>query len=279
MDQRQTGNEDQIEFWNGPTAEAWVASQERMERLLAALSGQAIDRAAPARGERVLDIGCGCGDTSMAMADLGTHVTGVDVSTPMLDLARRRSAGRADVTFIEADASCHPFDESYDLAFSRFGVMFFADPYRAFAHIRPALRPGGRLCFICWQTPSDNPWLSVPAAAAQPFLPQPDAPADPRAPGPFAFADPAYVEDILGQAGFSAIAVEPCTAEMTLGGDVDEAVQFLMRNGPMSRVLAELDDATRDLALASVRTNLAPYSGPKGVVLGGACWVVSADRV
>jgi SAM-dependent methyltransferase len=273
-----TENQEQIDFWNGPTAQAWVESQARMERLLAELSARALNRAAPRSGEQVLDIGCGCGDTTLAMAELGARVTGVDVSVPMLELARKRSASRDDVIFIEADASSHAFDRPYDLAFSRFGVMFFADPYQAFAHIRTALTPQGRLCFICWQSPRDNPWLSVPGAAAQPFLPEPEAPPDPRAPGPFAFADPDYVNDILGRAGFAHIEIEPCTTEMDLGRDVDEALHFLMRNGPMSRVLAELDEDTRTRALAAVRLELSPHAGERGVALGGACWIVRAER-
>lgn len=273
-----TDNQAQIEFWNGPTARAWVESQQRMDQLLAALSARALGRAAPRSGEQVLDIGCGCGDTSLAIADLGAHVTGVDVSAPMLALARQRGAARDDVIFIEADASSHPFERAFDLAFSRFGVMFFADPYRAFAHIRSALAPEGRLCFICWQSPRDNPWLSVPGAAAQPFLPEPETAPDPRAPGPFAFADPDYVNDILERAGFSTIEVEPCSAEMALGGSLDEALEFLVRNGPMSRILADLDEETRARALAAVRSELTPHAGERGVVLGGACWIVSARR-
>ncbi len=278
MAKDRASNDEQIEFWNGPTAQSWVASQERMDRLLEALSNKALQRAAPRSGEKVLDIGCGCGDTSLAMADLGAVVTGVDISEPMLAHARSRSAGRAGVEFISADASTYSFGSDYDLAFSRFGVMFFADPYQAFSNIRDGLKADGRLCFICWQSPRNNPWLSVPGGAAQPFLPEPAATPDPRAPGPFAFADPTYVEDILARAGFRNVAIEPCSADMCLGGDVDEAVQFLLRNGPMSRVLAELDEQARNRALQAVRETLAPYAASAGVVLSGACWIASAEN-
>lgn len=274
----QSSNREQVEFWNGPTAESWVASQERMDQLLVTLSDQAIQRAAPQPGEKVLDIGCGCGSTSLTMAERGARVTGVDISEPMLANARARSAGNEMLEFISADASSYPFSTRYDLAFSRFGVMFFADPRQAFAHIHSALQDQGRLCFICWQSPRDNPWLSVPGGAAQPFLPEPETPPDPRAPGPFAFADPEYVQNILDQAGFTNIAIEPCTADMRLGGDVEEAVAFLLRNGPMSRVLAELDEDARNKALDAVRETLGPYETEAGIVMSGACWIASANH-
>ncbi len=278
MTSHQSSNEEQVEFWNGPTAESWVASQERMDQLLVTLSEQAIQRAAPQPGERVLDIGCGCGSTSLTMAGQGARVTGVDISEPMLANARARSAGNEMLEFILADASSHPFDTRFDLAFSRFGVMFFADPHQAFAHIRSAIQDQGRLCFICWQSPKDNPWLSVPGGAAQPFLPEPEAQPDPRAPGPFAFADPAYVQEILDQAGFTSIAIEPCSADMRLGSDVEEAVAFLLRNGPMSRVLAEVDEDLRNKALDAVRETLAPLATAEGIMLSGACWIASANQ-
>ena len=278
MTAEQSRNREQIEFWNGPAAESWVASQERMDQLLAELSHRAIARAAPQPGETVLDIGCGCGGTSLTMAEHGARVTGVDISEPMLAHARARSAGNELLEFIAADASSYPFGARYNLEFSRFGVMFFANPQQAFAHIHSALQDHGRLCFICWQSPGDNPWLSVPGGAAQPFLPQPESPPDAKAPGPFAFADPEYVQDILGQAGFINIAIEPCTADMRLGGDVEEAVAFLLRNGPMSRVLAELDEDTRNKALDAVRETMAPYATDAGIVLSGACWIASANR-
>jgi SAM-dependent methyltransferase len=196
----------------------------------------------------------------------------------MLAHARARSTGNDRLEFITADASSYPFDTRYDLAFSRFGVMFFADPYRAFTHIRSALDDQGRLTFICWQSPRDNPWLSVPGGAAQPFLPQPETAPDPRAPGPFAFADPDYVQDILSRAGFANVAIEPCTADMRLGGDVEEAVAFLLRNGPMSRVLAELEEAARNKALDADRETMTPYATGAGIVLSGACWIASAEH-
>ena len=163
-------NSDQIEFWNGSTATNWVAAEERMAELLAPLSRHVIERARVRPGEAVLDIGCGCGGTSLAMAGAGARVLGIDVSGPMLARAREHGRGNDQVEFIEADAASNPFNPEFDLLFSRFGVMFFADPAAAFANLRGGLNPTGRLCFICWQAVSENPWLAAPMAAAPPIL-------------------------------------------------------------------------------------------------------------
>ena len=157
-------NSEQIEFWNGSTATSWVAAEERMDALLAPLSQHVIACASVQPGEAVLDIGCGCGPTSLAMAAAGARVVGIDVSAPMLARARENGRGNARVEFIEADASSHPFKPEFDLLFSRFGVMFFADPAAAFTNLRDALKPSGRLCFICWQAVAENPWLAAPMA-------------------------------------------------------------------------------------------------------------------
>ena len=186
----------------------------------------------------MLDIGCGCRDTSRQVARAGVQVTGVDISAPMPAAARQRAAAEdLPVEFVLADASTHPFGADRDVLFSRFGVMFFADPAGAFANLRTSLTRGGRMAFVCWQAASANAWMAALAAAIARFLP-PTPPADPRAPGPFAFADRACLVGILGQAGFAEVPVEPIEADLLMGRNVDDAMLFTRKVGPLSRPLA-----------------------------------------
>jgi len=165
-------NADQVAFWNSPAGEKWVRNQAEMDMTLAPLTEMLLARAAPAPGQRVLDVGCGTGTTVLQLAGAvgpGGHVQGLDVSEPMLALARQRvaAAGAGNVDLVLDDAQTFAFDAgSRDLVFSRFGVMFFADPPAAFANLRRALVPGGRLVFVCWADLADNPWFKVPRDAA-----------------------------------------------------------------------------------------------------------------
>ena len=268
-------NEAQIEYWNSSMGERWAQNQENLDRLLAPLSEAAINATALAQGERVLDVGCGCGETSLLMADRGAVTTGIDVSQPMLEHARSRVEGRSNLEFVLADAALQSFDGDYDLLFSRFGVMFFVEPVAAFTNLRSALRPGGRVCFVCWQRADQNPWVSVPMAAAMQFLP-PSEPEDPRAPGPFAFGDADYVSDILAQAGFDDVQTTPLERQLSLGRDVTTAAEFITRIGPVSRVLVDMDEARRNDLMNEVRASLQPHESDRGVELGAACWIVTA---
>lgn len=278
-----SSNADQVAYWNSPTGERWAALQGDIDAVFAPLTRTALDRAGAAPGERVVDVGCGCGTTSLELARRvlpGGAVLGVDVSEPMLAVAlrRARAAALTGLAFARSDAATHAFEPGRcDLAFSRFGVMFFADPAAAFANIRGGLKPGGRLLFACWRPLADNAWFSVPLQAALPHAP-PQPPSDPHAPGPFAFADPDRVRVLLAEAGFTAIEVEPHDAPMRLAGpgDLEAATAFATKIGPTSRLLADLDDTARAAALADVGTALAAHDGPDGVLLGGAVWIVSA---
>jgi len=273
--QPQGPNAQQIEFWNGEAGNAWAENQARMDVLLQPLSESALGTLSVVPGERVLDVGCGCGGTALRIAELGGEVTGVDISAPMLARARERAEGRRGIEFVLADAAARDFDPIYDAVFSRFGVMFFADPAAAFANLRTALRPTGRITFVCWQTPRLNPWMAIPGAAVRALLPEPPA-VDPRAPGPFAFADRDYVADVLARAGFGRVAIEPLAAQLTLGATVDEALDFTVRVGPLSRTMAELVTDVRHRAMEAVKTALAPHFRAGEVRLGALCWVVSA---
>jgi SAM-dependent methyltransferase len=271
-------NATQIEFWNGAMAETWVRNQADLDRVLAPLTGPLLDRAAVRQGLRVLDVGCGTGTTSLALAARGAEVTGVDISAPMLAHARRRAADAgANATFVLADAAQHTFAGEHHLLFSRFGVMFFADPVAAFRQLRGALTEDGRLCFLCWRALLQNPWIALPLMAALAHLP-PQATPDPRAPGGFAFADADYVRDILARAGFRDVAIEPLDAELTLGDTLESAFSLFVRIGPLSAALANQQSAVRAAAEAAARAALAPHATSRGVRLGGACWLVTANR-
>jgi SAM-dependent methyltransferase len=278
-----TPNADQIAYWNEQAGPRWVEMQERLDRMIGVLGMRALERAALAAGESVLDVGCGCGGTTLEIARRvapGGRALGLDISRPMLARARARaaSAGAPGAAFVEADAQTVPLEAgAFDAVFSRFGVMFFADPVAAFANLRRALRPGGRLTFVCWQRLVDNPWVTLPLGALAKHLPLP-APPPPGAPGPFAFADAERVRELLAQAGFAAVACEPAEERLALGGDLDDAVALALELGPSAAVLREAGagEELRAQVAASIREALASHAGGDAVRLPSAAWIVSA---
>ena len=281
------GNAAQVAYWNDRAALTWTAQQARIDAVFAPLTGAALAAAAPRAGERVLDVGCGCGATVLELArrvGAAGHVRGLDVSRPMAARARERiaEAGLANADVQVADAAVQDFTAGgpagrADLLFSRFGVMFFADPVAAFANLRRAMGEGGRLLFAAWTPLADNPWFAVPLHAGAPLLPE-AAPGDPHAPGPFAFAQPGRAADILARAGWRDPAAARHETRMRLApaGDLEGATDFATRVGPLARALVEADEGARARARAAVAAALRPYDGPDGVALGGAVWLVSA---
>jgi SAM-dependent methyltransferase len=278
-------NAEQIRYWNEQAGPKWVAMQELIDEQIAPLGRHAMDRARIAPGERVLDVGCGCGHTTLDLASRTGptgSVVGLDLSTPMLNRARdlARAAGVGNVRFEEADAQTHAFAAgSYDVLFSRFGVMFFVDPDVAFDNLRRALRPGGRLAFVCWRAMPENPWMAVPLGAALQLIPPPTILA-PGAPGPFAFADSARVRGVLERAGFAEVAIVPHDQVLVVGGggDLDRTVDFLLQMGPTAAALREAGPAKTAEVATAVRDALRPYATPDGVRLGSASWMVTAVR-
>lgn len=276
-------NAEQIEAWNGKVGAKWTENQERLDRMLAPF-GEAVLAAAGAKpGEHVLDIGCGCGATTLEVARAvgpSGRVVGVDISEAMTARGRERakSLGLA-AEFMVADASTYAFaPSSFDLFVSRFGVMFFDDPVSAFANIRRGAKPGARLAFVCWRPVSENPWVMVPLQAALAHMPPPP-PAPPGAPGPFAFADNTRVASILSDAGFTKIEIAPCNATMTIGsvsGAIEEAVTQSIEIGPVARLIADQPPELRAKVKESMREALLQYHGAGGVGLGGATWIVTA---
>jgi SAM-dependent methyltransferase len=276
-------NAEQITYWNEQAGPKWISENARLDAMLAPLGLAAMERARPGKGERVLDVGCGVGQTSLQLAarvGVTGSVLGVDISAPMLARARERAGAEklANVAFENADAQTYAFTpNSVDLVFSRFGVMFFADPGAAFANIARALRPGGRLAFVCWQALAQNPWMrdSIAAIAKHVQLP---APAAPDAPGPFAFADAARVRAIIERAGFRSVAHEPLMGKMLLGKTLDAALDFATEIGPAGSALREATEAQRAAATASIRESLAAHMTPDGVRMTYAAWIVTAER-
>jgi SAM-dependent methyltransferase len=277
-------NPEQRTYWNEQAGPIWVAYQERLDRQIGPHGERALALLAPTPGEHVLDLGCGCGASSLALARRvapGGRVLGLDLSEPMLARARERAAGEgvANLSFRAADVQSAPLEAgAFDAAFSRFGVMFFADPVAAFRNVRGALRPGGRLAFACWRPVTENPWVLVPMAAAAPLLPLP-APPPPGAPGPFAFGDAARVRGILEAAGFADVAIEPADLPMTPGGgDLDEAADVFLEVGPLASALreAEAGHAVRDQVRGAVRKAFESHLRDGRVELGSAIWLVRA---
>jgi len=271
-----SGNLQQHKYWNGQAGETWTSNQVKLDRMLSPLSAEAVRIAAAMPGERVIDIGCGCGDTSIALAGTGAVVQGIDLSKPMLSLASQRAQAMQGVSFTQADAAVVPFAQPVQLLFSRFGVMFFEDPIKAFRHLHGGLSKDGRLVFICWQKPTANPWMSLGGRALQPFLPAPASPPDPRAPGPFAFSDPAYVEEVLVKAGFNEIVIEPLKRDLKVADTLDEALTIQGQVGPAARAMAELSGDDLEKALDAVRQVLQDHMSDQGLWLGSAVWLVSA---
>jgi SAM-dependent methyltransferase len=274
-------NADQIAYWNGPAGQHWIERQAAQDALLAPISDALIDRARIEAGERVIDIGCGCGATTIAAAEKvgpSGHVLGLDVSAPMLARAQELTPADAPVAFAHADAMVHHFKAvSADLVISRLGVMYFADPIRAFLNIRTALRSEGRLAFACWRELRENPWYLLPLQAAYEHVPKLPA-LPPNAPDPFSFAAREWVEHVLGEAGFRRVRLEEFDTVLDVGGKggLDSAVQRALEIGPASRALDGQPSELRDLAGASIRKSLARYAKGETVTMPASLWIVTA---
>lgn len=276
-------NADQIAYWGGAGGRSWVARQELQEASLEPVSAALFERTQVRPGERVIDVGCGTGATTAELArrvGAAGRVLGIDVSEPMLARAGERLAALAQVSLVQADATSYRFPPaSFDLAVSRFGVMFFAAPVLSFANLRTALAPGGRLAFACWRRPDENPWLTLPLRAALAHAPAPPQPG-PDDPGMFSFASEARVRRILAEAGFAQIALEPRDFEFDpgRGKGLDEAVSSAVAVGPASRVLADQPPATVRAATDAIRAALRPLEHNGRIPLAAAVWIVTASN-
>jgi SAM-dependent methyltransferase len=266
-------NAGQHQAWNGSQGTYWAERAERIDAGVAGYHERFLDAATITPADRVLDIGCGSGQTTRGAASRAGEgsALGVDLSAPMLDLARRAAAaeGVANATFERADAQVHPFPgEHFDVAISRHGSMFFGDPPAAFGNIARALRPGGRLVLLTWQPQDANEWMRTFRGILVP------GGASPAARGPWSMSDPDSVRELLGSTGFTDVDVRGLTAPMYYGRDVDDALDFVL--GMFGSGLDDADPGVRDRAIRELWDDLAAHETADGVHYGSACWLVTA---
>jgi SAM-dependent methyltransferase len=281
MTDPQDVNANQLAFWNGRGGHVWVGRQAHTDAVLAPVSEALLALAAPLPGERVLDVGCGCGASTLELARaVGPEgqVVALDISGPMLDEARRRAqeARVSHVAWRQADAATAALDP-FDLLVSNFGLMFFGDPEAAFAHLRGAAAPGARLAFVSWQALPQNPWLQVPMQAVAPHVP-PRPPTTPHSPGMFALADAERVSQLLTGAGWASPTIDALEVELDIaaGRGLEEAVTQTTQIGAINSWLRDQPAETVAAAKASLRQALRPYAKGASVRLPGAVWLVSS---
>jgi SAM-dependent methyltransferase len=274
-------NADQLAFWNGPGGHTWVARQEHTDITLAPVTEALLAFARPQTGERVLDIGCGCGATTLEFARAvgpSGRVVALDISGPMLaeGQARANAAGIANIAWRQVDPATAALD-AYDLLTSAFGVMFFGDPVGAFANMRGAASPGARLAFVCWRALAENPWMEVPMNAVSRHLP-PRPKAVPNAPGMFAFADPERVTEVLTTAEWAPPRLEKLDLDLDIaaGRGLEEAVDQSTKIGAVNSWLRNQPTDVVSASIASVRAALAAHLDGARVRLPGAMWLVSS---
>jgi len=274
-------NVDQANAWDGDEGAHWTEHDDRYnaaarpyhERLLGAAHIEATDS--------VLDIGCGCGDSTRAAGRRASagRALGVDLSAVMLDRARALTASEAlsNVAFEQVDAQAHPFvPDSFDVAISRFGAMFFADQRAAFANIARAIRPHGRLALVAWQELAANEWLVAIRGSVAEGRELPAPP--PGLPGPFGLAEPASVASMLTDSGFAAVEIAECRQPFVLGADTDDAFEFVRGVGVVQGLLEDLDTPARRAALENLHSTIAAHETPDGVAFGSAAWLITATR-
>jgi SAM-dependent methyltransferase len=272
-------NTDEYEAWNGDSGQRWVADADRRDHILAPVADALLAAAHLTRGEAVVDIGCGCGATTLAAARAvgpAGSAYGIDLSEAMLGVARRRAetSGLSNITLVQADVQTHCFPARFDAAISRFGTIFFADQTAALANIRRGLRPRGRLCLATWQPLVANDWLTIPGAALLRYGDLPDA----SGRGMFAQSDADSVTATLHAAGYADPQLEPVELTLALGADPNEAVDYLAGTGPGRAALDSVPDDQRPAALDAVRAVLADHAEPGGVRLGAAIWIITASN-
>ena len=271
-------NQQQYQYWDGEAGAIWVRLQQRLDALLAPFTEASIASLGSISGKRVLDLGCGCGDSAVQLASLGADVLGIDLSRPMLAQANARRRLPDNPRFEHADGALFSTQQPFDLMYSRFGAMFFEEPIKAFENLLQVLRPGGELRLVCWQAPKYNPWMSVAGKAIAPWAVEVEPPRDPRGPGPFAFSDQQYVQSLLEQSGFADLTFTEIKKSLQVASNLEDAVAFQQSIGPAARVFKSLPDASLDAAIAAMSEALLPFVTATGVVMEGAVWLIAGKR-
>jgi SAM-dependent methyltransferase len=274
-------NADMLAFWNGKGGHTWVARQEHTDITLAPVTDALLAFAGPRAGERVVDIGCGCGAATLEFARAvgpSGHVAGLDISGPMLAEAERRAsaAGIGNVDWRQVDPTTAALGE-YDLLISAFGVMFFGDRVAAFTNMRRSAAPDARMALVCWRTLAENPWMEVPMTAVAQHLPPRPKPVA-NAPGMFAFADPEHVTEVLAAAGWTSPRFEKLDMDFDIaaGRGLEEAVTQSTEIGAVNSWLRNQPERIVSAAIASLREELKPYADGMSVRLPGAMWLISS---
>jgi len=278
-------NREASEAWSGPLFERFVQYRDLVAGGLGAHGDAAMAAHPPRPGDRVLDLGCGFGDTTQRLAELvgaDGEALGVDVSEPFIALARKEAeeAGAANVRFAVGDVQVAAFEETFDYAFSRMGIMFFASPVQALRNVCAALAPGGQFCAVVWRRKIDNEWVSRAEAIVDKYLDHPEESDQPTCgPGPFSMADADTVSEQMTIAGFEAVSFQRCDLPLKIGSDLDHAVEFNMALGPAGEVLRLWEDRIEEIKpkiAAELREALSDLDGPDGVYAPASTWIVSA---
>ena len=277
-------NVKQKEFWSGAGGDVWVNKQKEMDIMLNPLGQRAIDKLDLSNGKRILDIGCGCGATTLEIAKMIPEgkIIGVDISEPMLNQARKDALemSLSNTEFVVQDVQTDEISkDAFDIAFSRFGVMFFEDSYEAFKNINNALKIGGQLSFVCWQEPLLNPWQSLSIQVIKQFIDLPTPP--PKSPGPFAFEDKSYIEDILDRSNFKEINIDDNQEEIIMfsGKSLKEASEdYLTINPVVTEMLKNSPKELKEEILEALIIKFSDFHDGHGLVFPSATWIVTAKK-
>ena len=274
----------QKQFWSGAGGDVWVEKQKEMDIMLNPLGERALEKLILSDDLEILDIGCGCGATSFEIAKRAPtgNIMGLDISEPMLKKAAQ-SASEMSLLNLDFQIKDVQTDEIstdfYDIAFSRFGVMFFEDSYEAFKNIYMCLKENGQLVFVCWQNPSLNPWHGLSIQVIKQFLDLPAPP--PNSPGPFAFEDKSYIEDILEKSNFNSIEIQDNQQEIIMfaGKSVRQACEdYLAINPVVTEMLKNSEESLREQILEALMEKFAEYHNGDGLLFPSATWIVSARK-
>ncbi len=261
-------NAEQAALWN-TSGQGWARVQDIVSLAMRPFEELLVEKASEKPRRRVLDVGCGTGGVTRAVAAAtGAHCVGIDIAESMVAAAREH--GEAE--YVLADAQTHTFEEKFDLIVSRFGVMFFTDPVAAFTNIRTAAEPGAELCFITWRAPEENPFMQTGERAAAEHIPNLPA-RDPHGPGPFALADPDRLRQVL--AGWSDVEITPIDRITRLPEEA--LVPYLRNMGPVSRALREAPEDERDRIIGQVRRAFDGFVHGDEVSFPTATWQVTAS--